>query len=310
MEEESEIYEINYCDFRIDAYESEMDRMEVKYYEKKSGTYDPTCLNYCSDMNFQTKMFHNTINATKRLETILKIANLHHLNDEEFSSLEKILRRNLDIPYLKGDVWEGTDLLTHKIRLDSDKPINVRKHKIPYKLIDTVNRQIEEWIRMGIIRPSTSPYNSPIWVVPKKLDASGNPRWRVVTDFRKLNEHTEDDSYPLPVMTNIFDKIGGAKYYTKLDLSSGFLQIPVNPEDIHKTAFSTDFGHYEFVRMPFGMKTAPKTFQRAMDIALKGLIGHGVFCYMDDILIYAKSLEKHDRLLSEVFERSGNLISN
>ena len=128
--------------------------------------------------------------------------------------------------------------------MNTDKPINIRKHKIPYKLIDTVNEQIEEWLKLGIIRPSTSPYNSPIWVVPKKPDSSGNPRWRVVTDFRKLNEFTEDDSYPLPVITNIFDKIGGAQYYTKLDLSSGFLHIPVDPEDIHKTSFATVFVHF------------------------------------------------------------------
>ena len=303
-DEDNEIYEINYCDFRMTAYETEMDIMEKRYHERESGIYQPTCLNYYSDINFLSKeVFHTTMDTSDRLGKILSTANLSHLNEEEQVALEKILKKNIDIPYLKGDKWEGTDLLTHKIRLDTDKPVNVRKHKIPYKLIDTVNDQIEEWLKIGIIRPSTSPYNSPIWVVPKKPDSSGQPRWRVVTDFRKLNEHTEDDSYPLPIMTNIFDKIGGAKYYTKLDLSSGFLQIPVHPKDISKTAFSTDFGHYEFVRMPFGMKTAPKTFQRAMDIALKGLIGNGVFCYMDDILIHAKNLEEHNRLITEVFER-------
>ena len=156
---------------------------------------------------------------------------------------------------------------------------------------------------MGIIRPSTSPYNAPIWVVPKKCDSHGNPRWRVVTDFRKLNEHTEMDEYPLPNLLSIFDRIGGAKYYTKLDLSSGFLHIPIAPEDITKTAISTDNGSFEFLKMPFGMKTAPKTFQRAMDIALKGLIGCGVFVYMDDIIIYAKTLAEHNRLLSEVLAR-------
>lgn len=299
-----EIYEINYCDFRMSAYESEMDMMEMRKTNGEYGIYKPTELNYCQDLNFhQFKIFHNTTGVTSRLDKILKLAKLDDLNDKEFNSLSRILEKNLDLPYIKGDQWGGTNLLTHKITLSTNKPVNVRKHKIPYKLIDTVNDQIDEWLKLGIIRPSTSSFNSPIWVVPKKPDSLGNPRWRVVTDFRKLNEFTEDDSYPLPVITNIFDKIGGAKYYTKLDLSSGFLQIPVDPKDVPKTAFSTDFGHYEFLRMPFGMKTAPKTFQRAMDIALKGLIGFGVFVYMDDILIYAKNLEEHNRLLSEVFER-------
>ena len=154
-EMENEIYEINYCDFRMKSYELEMDIMETRYHERESGIYEPTCLNYYNDMIFQpTKVFHNTMDTTSTLEKILKIANLDHLDDEEFLALEKILRKNIDIPYLKADQWEGTDLLTHKIRLDTDKPVNVRKHKIPYKLIDTVNDQIEEWLKMGIIRPS------------------------------------------------------------------------------------------------------------------------------------------------------------
>ena len=136
---------------------------------------------------------------------------------------------------------------------------------------------------MGIIGKSVSPYNSRLWVVPKKADSHGNARWRVVVDCRELNLITKSDSYPLPTINEIFDRITGAKYFTKLDLSSGFLQIPVNPDDIHKTAFTTDSGCYECIKMPFGLKCASKTFQRAMDKCLKDLIGHGVFVYMDDM---------------------------
>lgn len=301
---DEEPYEIDYCDFRMAAYEAELEEMEDRLTLNKIDQYKPCRLEYCSDLKFVTpKVYHSTSRECSRLEKILKLANLEDLNDEQYKAIEKILKDNMDIPYVKGDEWKGTNILTHKIRLSTDKPINVRRHKIPYKLQGTVDAQIEEWLKLGIIRPSNSPYNSPIWVVPKKPDSNGNPRWRVVTDFRKLNEITEDDSYPLPMITNIFDKIGNAEYYTKLDLSSGFLHIPVEPGDIPKTAISTDNGHYEFVRMPFGMKTAPKTFQRAMDIALKGLIGYGVFVYMDDIIIYAKTLDEHNRILREVLER-------
>lgn len=297
---EKDIYSKSYCDLRMEAYLNEMNFMESS---NGTGLYDKhksILPNYYQDVNFQQTILREN---GSRLEKILELANLQNLDKKEYSSIFKILEDYIDVPYLKGDAWKGTDLLTHRIRLNTDKPINVKKHRIPYKLTDTVNQQIEEWLKMGIIRPSTSPYNSPIWVVPKKCDSHGNPRWRVVTDFRKLNEHTEMDEYPLPNLLSIFDRIGGAKYYTKLDLSSGFLHIPVAPEDISKTAISTDNGSFEFLKMPFGMKTAPKTFQRAMDIALKGLIGCGVFVYMDDIIIYAKTLAEHNRILSEVLAR-------
>lgn len=300
-------YEVSYCDFRMAAYEAELSVMEHRSEQGIETIFQPCNLSYYEDFNseqkFHGRMFHETSHTISRLDKILSLAKLDNLSDKEYNSLVDILDKYIDVPYLKGDKWKGTELLKHRIHMSSDNPVNVRKHKIPYKLIDVVNDQIAEWLRLGIVRPSKSPYNSPIWVVPKKADSLGNARWRVVTDFRKLNDFTEDDSYPLPIMTNIFDKIGKAKYYTKLDLSSGFLQIPVDERDIPKTAFSTDFGHYEFVRMPFGLKTAPKTFQRAMDIALQGLIGRGIFCYMDDILIYAKSLEEHNRILDDVMQR-------
>lgn len=295
--ERNEVYELNFYNFQMAVYETQMDMAESDEMAERLEWQVRDVPHGVSDKGSVGD------SQPSRLEKILKAANLESLDNRERQSIIEILQDNQDVAYLKGDPWKGTDILTHKINLSSDKPVNVRKHKIPYKLIDTVNEQIEEWLKLGIIRPSTSPYNSPIWVVPKKPDSQGRPRWRVVTDFRKLNELTEDDSYPLPVITNIFDKIGKAKYYTKLDLSSGFLHIPVEPKDIPKTAFSTDSGHYEFVRMPFGMKCSPKTFQRAMDIALRGLIGYGVFCYMDDVIIYAKNLEEHNNLLTEVFER-------
>ena len=144
----------------------------------------------------------------------------------------------------------------------------------------------------GIIRESDSPFKSPVCVVPKKLDASGERKFRMVMDFRILNDKTIGDQYPLPNILTIFDQVGNAEYYTVLDLACGFHQIKLCESDAHKTAFATDVGLYEYVKMPFGLKNSPATFQRMIDKALRGLQGVELFVCIDDIVIYAKSLEE------------------
>lgn len=100
----------------------------------------------------------------------------------------------------------------------------------------------------------------------------------MIIDFRALNEKTLGDAYPLPNITEILDQLGSAKYFSVFDLASGFHQIPMHESDTHKTAFSTPFGHYQFNRMPFGLKNAPATFQRLMDQVLSGLQGADRSC--------------------------------
>ena len=158
-------------------------------------------------------------------------------------------------------------------------------------------------LKDGIISASISQWNAPLLVVPKKADASGKPRLRVVVDFRKLNELTIGDSFPLPNITDILDQLGNAKYFTTLDLASGYHQIPMAERDKDKTAFSTPYGHYEFNRMPFGLKNAPATFQRLMNSVLAGIQGLRCLVYLDDIVIYGSSLEDHNKRLAEVLQR-------
>ncbi|KMQ88105.1 enzymatic polyprotein endonuclease reverse [Lasius niger] len=154
----------------------------------------------------------------------------------------------------------------------------------------------------GIIRTSASQWNAPLLVVLKKPDASGKPRLRVV-DFQRLNNLTIGDSFPLPNITDILDQLGNAKYFTTLDLASGYHQIPMAENDKKKTAFSTPYGHYEFNRMPFGLKNAPATFQRLMNSVLTGIQGLRCLVYLDDIVIYGSSLEDHNKRLTEVLRR-------
>ena len=122
-------------------------------------------------------------------------------------------------------------------------------------------------------------------------------------DYRALNEKIVGDVYPLPNITEILDQLGGAKYFSVLDLASGFNQITMDVESRAKTAFTTPFAHLEFMRMTFSLKNAPATFQRLMDRVLSCLQGIELFVYMDDIVIYGKSLEDHANKLKALLGR-------
>ena len=204
---------------------------------------------------------------------------------------------------LPGDKFPGTTLAKHQIPTVDDVPVFHKQYRYPPVHKEEVRRQISKLIETGVIGPSNSPYNSPLWIVPKKADEKGNKKWRLVIDYRGLNEKTVGDAYPLPNINEILDHLGGAKYFSVFDLASGFHQIPMDSRDKHKTAFSTDNGHYEYNRMPFGLKGAPATFQRLMDRVLVGLQGVELFVYIDDIVVYAATLDEHDQKIFRLFRR-------
>ena len=207
---------------------------------------------------------------------------LNHLNKEKRDAIIKICFEFLDIFYLEGDKLTFTNQIKHEIQTGDAKPIFTKSYRYPYVHKEEVKSQIKKMLDQNIIQPSTSPWSSPVWVVPKKLDASGKQKWRVVIDYRKLNEVTLHFKWPLPNITDLLDQLGKCEYFTTLDLANGFHQIEIEPRDIPKTAFSVKNGHYEFIRMPFGLKCAPMTFQRVMDNVLSGLQGERCLVYMDD----------------------------
>ena len=149
-------------------------------------------------------------------------------------------------------------------------------------------------LRDGIIVPSSSPWNSPILVIPKKTDASGKKKWRICVDFRNLNNVTIGDSFRLPVISEILGALGKSKYFSTIDCASGFLQVPVKLEDQAKTAFSTREGHFQNTRMPFELKGAPATFQRLMTTILSGIQGIKCLVYLDDIVVYGEDWKTHN----------------
>lgn len=232
-----------------------------------------------------------------------KLIRHEHLNSEEKQQLFKILSKNGKIIHKENEKLSCTTEIQHRIKTVDDIPIHTKTYRYPQIHKAEVEKQINEMLADGIIQNSISPWTSPIWIVPKKLDASGKKKWRVVIDYRKLNEKTVDDKFPIPLIEEILDRLGRSTYFTTLDLKSGFHQIEVHPKDRPKTAFSTDKGHFEFIRMPFGLKNAPATFQRVMNNILGNLIGTCCLVYLDDIIVFGSSLQQHLDNLNKVLQR-------
>lgn len=257
----------------------------------------------CHNVHFADDTPVNNISSSNRLETLMQNMRLNHLNQEEGDSILAICKDYNDIFHLPKDILTTTTTLKHEIPTTSDVPIHTKTYRYPKVHEAEVEKQINKMLNDKIIEPSSSPYSSPIWIVPKKRDSSGKRKWRLVVDYRNLNAVTVGDSYPLPLIDNILDQLGNSIYFSTLDLASGFHQMEMSEKDKHKTAFSVPSGHYQFKRMPFGLKNAPSSFQRLMNIVLSGLQSTKCFVYLDDIVVYGSSLEEHNSKLVSVFNQ-------
>ncbi|GBG66614.1 hypothetical protein CBR_g64885 [Chara braunii] len=162
--------------------------------------------------------------------------------------------------------------------------------------LDELCRQLKELVEKGWIRPSVSPYGSPVLFVPKKKEGT----LRMCLDNRGLNAITVKNREPLPRIDDLLDRVQGCRYFSKIDLKSGYHQIAIRPEDQHKTAFQTRYGLYEFVVMPFSLCNAPGTFQHTMNQIFHDYLDKFVIVYLDDILIFSKTVEEHVAHLDKV----------
>ena len=157
-----------------------------------------------------------------------------------------------------------------------------------------MEKELQEMLEQGIIEPSQGEWTSPIVVVKKK-----DGDIRICIDYRKLNAVTKRDAYPMPRIDDILDELGQAKYITTLDLAKGYWQVPVNPQDQEKTAFSSPLGLFQFKRMPSGLSGAPGTFQRLMDRVINGL--SFTKAYLDDLVIYSSTWQEHLSHVEQIF---------
>jgi len=186
----------------------------------------------------------------------------------------------------------------HRIELvPNSQPPSRPTYRMSATELAELKKQLEELIHSGFIQPSKSPFGAPVLFVKKK-----DGTMRMCVDYRALNDITIKNSYPLPRVDELFDMLHGAKYFSKIDLRSGYHQIRISPGDVAKTAFRTRYGHYEFLVLPFGLTNAPATFMHLMHETFRPYLDNFVIVFLDDILIFSKTLAEHKQHVKKVLE--------
>ena len=248
-----------------------------------------------------------TLNATQLKRAVKKGASLYAVvlraQDEaveggQSPQIKSLLEEFSDVFQELPDGLPPKRAVEHTIPL---KPGAVPSSRPVYRMSEAelkeLKSQLDTLIAKGFIQPSTSPYGAPILFVKKK-----DGTMRMCVDYRALNQSTVKNSYALPRIDELLDRLHGANVISNLDLQSGYHQIRVAEEDTFKTAFRTRYGHYEFLVLPFGLTSAPATFQRLMNDIFREHLDSFVLVYLDDILVFSKDEQEHEMHLRKVFE--------
>ncbi len=199
-----------------------------------------------------------------------------------------------------------TNVLQHDVRVPSGAIVRQRPYRVPEARQHAIEEEVQEMLRLGVIEPSRSPWSSPIVMVPKP-----DGTLHFCNDFRRVNEVSEFDGYPMPRVDELIDRLGRARFISTLDLTKGYWQVPLTEEAKPKTTFSTPSGHWQYRVLPFGLHGAPATFQRLMDVLLRPHQAYAA-AYLDDVIIHSESWEEHlERLRRVLMElRRAGLTAN
>jgi deoxyuridine 5'-triphosphate nucleotidohydrolase len=220
------------------------------------------------------------------------------LPDHQRKLLLDKLMANRDVFARDTSEFGRTNLAEHAIELIDDTPIRLRPYRYAPKEQEFIREEVQRMLKQGVISPSQGPWAFPVVLITKK---DGTIRFCV--DYRKLNKVTKMDSYPLPRIDEIFDSLAGASWFSAIDLISGYWQLPMRDSDKEKTAFITKEGTFQFNTMPFGLSTAPASFQRLMDRVYNGMLWVSVFVYLDDTQVFSRTFEEHLDHLDAAFDR-------
>ena len=227
---------------------------------------------------------------------------LDHLKKRESSSLKDILKEFHDVFHLSGDKLTTTDIIKQSIQIKpGSQAVYVKPYRLPHAQRTEIKAQISNMLDNNIIEEAASEWNSPVLLVPKKADDKGDKKWRVVIDYRKVNQQIVDDKFPLPNINDILDSLGKAVYFTALDLAQGYYQLEIDGNSRPITAFSIPgVGQFQMTKLPMGLKISPSAFSRMMTIAMSGLNYHKCFVYLDDLIVFGTDLADHNKNLNAV----------
>ena len=221
-----------------------------------------------------------------------------HLTDAEKSQLAQLLTDYQNVFAKSSNDLGRCERVQHRINTGNALPVRQPARRLPFGKMKAEQEEIHKMLERGVIEASNSPWSSPIVLVTKK---DGSIRFCV--DYRVLNSLTVKDAYPIPRVDECLDALSGSKWYSSMDLNSGFWQVGLRPEDREKSAFATSLGLFQFTVMPFGLANSPSTFERLMEDVLRGLQWTELLLYMDDIISPSKSIEEGLNRLRNIFER-------
>ena len=227
---------------------------------------------------------------------------LQHLDSSARADIIALIKDN---PTLFSNTPSRTTVLSHDVDVGGNAPIKQHAYRVNPTKRELFKKEVDYLLENGLAIPSSSAWSSPCLLVPK---SDGSQRF--CTDFRKVNNVTKPDSYPLPRMEDCVDRVGAAKFVTKLDLLKGYWQVPLTARASEISAFVTPDGLYQYSVMPFGLRNAPATFQRLMRIVLAGVGNCEV--YLDDVVAYSDTWQEHMHTMGLIFARlaEANLTLN
>ena len=223
------------------------------------------------------------------------------LDVEEKTKLQDLLWKYKDLFQLPGQDLGHTNIMSHKIKLKPDSQVfRSQPYQSNPRIREEISKQVQDMLNKGIISASDSPFSSPV-VMVRKPDGT----FRFCVDFRKLNSLSLDDCHPIVRVDDSLESLASAntKYFSTMDLESGFWQLTLDEDAKQLCAFITHDGLYQFERMPFGLKNAPATFSRLMGTVLRGLLWKKCLVYLDDIIVFSSTFEEHVERLGQVFDR-------
>ena len=232
---------------------------------------------------------------------VLHVSNTSDLTERQQAEFQDLLNKHNTL-FAKTDRELGrTDLVEMEIDTGDHPPIHQRPYRSPLSQRTVIEQHVNDMLSADVIKSSSSPWASPLVTVPKK---DGTTRFCV--DYRKLNNVSVRNAYPLPNIDDIFTHLGNAKFYSCLDLKSGYWQIRMADKDKAKTAFTSHLGLFEFNVMPFGLTNAPSVFQELMNKVLSGVRNRYAIAYLDDVIVFSETFDDHLEHLRDVFQRLEN----
>lgn len=257
--------------------------------------------------NYHIYTMNRAENTEERTKKVIKILSKNYPNDKKLHKHTEYA----DIFTLETDQMSVNNFYEQKLKLKDHEPVYQRNYRTAHSQKQIINEKVQKLLDNDLIEHSVSEYNSPVILVPKKGTGEEN-KWRLCIDYRNLNKHLIPDRHPLPRIDDILDNLGRAKYFSVIDLFSGFHQVPLSEESRNYTTFSTEKGSFRWKVLPFGLNVSPNSFSRMMSIAFSGLTPERAFLYIDDIIVIGRSEREHFSNLEATFQvlRKYNLKLN